>query len=415
MEETIIRPRFAEAPLEEALGDSPVVLLQGPRQCGKTTLARIVGARRGHEYTTFDDSAARSAAEADPTGFVERLARRCVLDEVQQVPGIFAAIKQSVDTNREPGRFLLTGSSQVLLLPTLADSLAGRMSLLRLHPFAQSELEQRQSRIIEALFAGDFATGRSERLREDLSRRVVDGGYPDALARRSPARRAAWYRDYVETIVQRDVRELSRVSSLDALPRLLAVAAGQTARLLNVSKLAGPFQSSQPTIDNHLTLLERVFLVERVSPWHRNRLSRLVRTPKLHLGDCGVAAALLGLDAESAAADREVFGQLVETFVYQELRRQASGLADETRFHHFRDRDRYEVDIVLERGPGRVVGVEVKAGASVASEDLSGLRRLARAAGQAFKCGVVFCDVERTMSFGDRLFAVPIRSIWETR
>lgn len=406
--------RVAEPRLAEALGDSPVVLVHGPRQCGKTTLARTVGARLGHAYVTLDDDVVLAAATADPVGFVGDLPSRVVIDEVQRAPTIFAALKSAVDRGRRPGRFLLTGSSNVLLVPSLADSLAGRMAIVRLHPLAQCEIAGTAPRFLDSLFSDDFPSGPAERLGHALSALVAAGGFPAALARSAPRRRAAWYRDYVETLVQRDVRGLARIASLDALPRLLTLAAGCTAQLVNVADLAAPFHLSRPTIRDYLTLLERVFLVDELPPWHRNRLSRLVKSPKLHVGDTGIACALLGLDAEALRADREALGPLIETFVLQELRRQASGHEDEIRFYHYRDRDGGEVDIVVERGPGRVAGVEVKASATVTSSDFRGLRRLREAAGSRFAGGVVLYDGETCARFGDGFRAVPLRRLWET-
>lgn len=407
-------PRFVEPRLAEALADTPVVLLHGPRQCGKTTLAQAVGQGRRTAYFTFDDEVTLAAATADPVGFVGDLPERVILDEVQRAPGIFASLKSAVDRRRQPGRFLLTGSANVLLVPTLADSLAGRMGIIRLHPLAQTELAGRESAFVDGLFSNAFKARRAERLGKALADRIVAGGYPEALTRSTPRRRQAWYRDYVEALVQRDVRDLARIASLDALPRLLALAAGQTARLINVSDLASPFQVSRPTIRDYVTLLERVFLLEELPPWHDNRLSRLVKTPKLHVGDTGVACALLGVDAEALRADRGLLGQLLETFVFQELRRQASWHEDEIRFHHFREKDGAEVDIVLERGAREVAGVEVKASATVTAADFRGLRKLKEACGKRFVAGVVLYDGESAAAFGDGLHALPIRTLWET-
>src|SRR5688500_12418726 len=297
-------PRYAESRLVQALTDSPVVLVHGPRQCGKTTLARRVGEARGYTYLSFDDDVVAAAAESDPVGFVGDLPERVILDEVQRVPSLFTSLKASVDRDRRPGRFLLTGSANVLLLPRLSDSLAGRMETLRLYSLAQCELESRPPAFLEALFAGAFVMRRTDRLGHELAERIVAGGYPPALARSAGTRRGVWYRDYVDALVQRDVRELARISALDALPRLLALAATQTGHLFNVSDLAAPFQLSRPTIRDYVTLLERVFLLELVPPWHSNRLSRLVKTPKLHMCDTGIACALLGVDAADVAADR---------------------------------------------------------------------------------------------------------------
>lgn len=243
---------------------------------------------------------------------------------------------------------------------------------------------------------------------------MQSGGYPAALARPAGRRRGSWYRDSLDAIVQRDVRDLARISALDALPRLLTLAAGQTARLLNVSELAAPFSVSRPTIRDYVTLLQRVFLLEELPPWHSNRLSRLVKTPKLHVGDTGLACSLLGVDTAALNADRTLLGQLLETFVFQELRRQASWYADPLSLFHFRDKDDFEVDIVIERGARGVAGVEVKASATVMAADFRGLRKLKEAAGRGFAGGVVLYDGETAASFGDGLLAVPIRTLWET-
>jgi uncharacterized protein len=427
MDDPALLPRHAAPLLIEALADSPVVLIHGPRQCGKTTLARMVGEIRGFRYLSFDDGVARAAAAADPAGFLDALGGPVILDEVQHVPELFSALKAAVDRDRRPGRFLLTGSTNVLLLPRLADSLAGRMDILRLHPLSQAELARREPGFLTALFgsgsgAGDgfaAAIGRGSlaRLAAELPERIVAGGYPAALARASQRRRAAWYRDYLQTLIDRDVRDLARIAALDALPRLLAAAAAQTAQLMNVADLAAPFQLTRPTIKDYLTLLERVFLLETLPPWHSNRLSRLVKTPKLHLGDTGTASALLGVTpaglADLLGPDRALFGPLLETFVYQDLRRQAEGREPPVRFFHFRDRDGLEVDLVLEQGPGALAGIEVKAAATVTERDFRGLRKLAGAAGERFRAGVVLYDGELAVGFGERLFALPIRLLWE--
>lgn len=405
--------RQAESVLAEALTDSPVVLVHGPRQCGKTTLAKAFGEKRGYAYTSFDDEVARAAAEEDPLGFVDGLAEQVILDEIQRVPRLFTSLKTAVDRDRRPGRFLLTGSTNVLLVPKLADSLAGRMAIQRLHPLAQCELVGEPSAFLDRLFAADFPTREAVRLRDELPERIVAGGYPAALARPEGRRRANWYRDYLETLVQRDVRDLARISSLDALPRLLRMAAGHTAQLFNLSDLASPFQLSRPTIGDYVTLLERIFLLERLPPWHSNRASRLVKTPKLHMGDTGLACGLLGLDAVTLAADRTQLGPLLETFVYQELRRQASWHDHDHAFFHFRDRDKVEVDIVIERGAHRLAGVEVKAAATVTAADFRGLRKLRGTAGKGFAGGVVLYDGDTCARFGDGMYAVPLRWLWE--
>ena len=411
----LLYPRYAEGPLAEALADSPAVLIHGPRQSGKTTLARQVGSSRGRRYISFDDNVARTAANADPAGFVAALPERVTLDEVQRVPSIFTALKQDIDTRRIPGRFLLTGSSQVLLVPALSESLAGRMEILRLHPLSQCELDRGTPNFLDDLFSGKFPTDTTERLGDDLADRIAAGGYPAALARSTSRRRANWYRNFIDTQLQRDVRDMSRISSLGVMPRLIRAAASQTACLYNLSDLSSPFQLSRPTIGDYVGLLERLFLVDLLPPWYGNRLNRLVKTPKLHIGDTGLGCALIGTNPVSLSRDRSLLGQLLETFVYQELKRQAVCQELPLEFYFYRDKDQMEVDIVIERGSLAVAGVEVKASATVTQSDFKGLRKLKRVTGDRFAAGVVLYDGEVAASFGDRMFAVPIRALCEGR
>ena len=444
MPSSVFYPRSVERRLVEALEDSPVVLIHGPRQCGKTTLAQFTcapnyltwggdhltwgGERlawgysredRDYTYFSFDDPVTRDGARADPTGFVADLPERVILDEVQRVPELFEAIKISVDRQRAPGRFLLTGSTNVFLVPQLSDSLAGRIQIVPLHPLTQYELTGRSdpsrpdADFLNALFGDGFPIFQCERLGSQLVERIVAGGYPAALERPTARRSANWYRDYVEALVQRDARDMTRVRSLDVLPRLLRAAAAQTAQLFNLSSLASPFELSRPSIGDYVTLLERLFLLERLPAWHGNRLKRLVKSPKLHLTDTGLAAALLGADAKALAADGTLLGHFLETFAFRELRREASWQDTPIEFFHFRDKDGAETDIVMEQASGAVAGVEIKAAASVSSRDFRGLRKLERAAGNRFVRGVVLYDGETAIPFGDRFHAVPISRLWK--
>lgn len=405
-------PRLVEARLKEALADSPVVLLHGPRQCGKTTLARAIGADGSRRYLTLDDPALLLAVQADPDGFVLDLEGPITIDEVQRIPELFLAIKRSVDLDRSPGRFLLTGSANALFVPTVADSLAGRMAMVRLHPLSEVEIAHRQPTFLDQVFAADFKVTQIERLGPRLADLIVRGGFPEVVRRQSERRRRTWVRDYLDAVVQRDVQDLARIQRLDILPRLLELAAGQTARLVNVSEIAGPFGVSRTTVREYLTLLRHVFLVEELPAWHANRLKRLVKTPKLHLTDTGLACALLGVEADDLRGDRKLLGQLLETFIVQEIRRQASGWTHDLRFSHYRDKDKQEVDIVLERGPGRVVGIEVKAASTLRDADRRGLERLRDATGDSFRCGALLYDGETLVPLGDRIYAIPLGVVW---
>ena len=432
MKRIALYPRPAERRLIEALGNSPVVLIHGPRQCGKTTLAQMVCAPRylkdkilppgriateipEYEYINLDDDIICETAKADPAGFVAELPEHVVLDEVQRAPQIFTALKIQIDRRRVPGRFILTGSANVLLTPKVSDSLAGRMRMIELYPLTQCELEnQPLPGFLDALFGNGFRFRQMERLGGNLGERIAAGGYPSVLALPPGRQRIDWYSDYISSRLRKDISDFSRISMLNLLPQLLALSATQTAGLFNLSSLASSFQLSRPTISNYVKLLEMVFLLERLHPWHSNRQSRLVKTPKIHIADTGLACALLRVDAPGLMADRSLLGQLLETFVFHELQRQASWHDDLLSFYHYRDRDGAEVDIVIERGTMDVVGVEVKASGTVTGTDFRGLRKLKKAVGSSrFRGGVVLYDGEVSVRFGDGLYAVPIRMLWE--
>ncbi|MFA6288571.1 MAG: ATP-binding protein [Opitutaceae bacterium] len=418
MSEETPYPRFALSRLEAALADTPVVVLHGPRQCGKSTLARIAAERHGHTCLTLDDDNILRAAHEDPAGFCANLPPKVVIDEIQRAPELFTSIKALVDRDRRPGRFILTGSANVLLLPRLADSLAGRMEVLRLAPLAQIELARAAPGpgFLERLFAADFSvsSATTTRLGDDLIERVTTGGFPPALARATPRRRRDWHLAYADSLVQRDIRDLANIRSLEAVPRLLELAATQTSHLFNANALCAPLELTRPTVREYLSLLEKLFLIELLPPWHHNRLNRLVKTPKLHLADTGLAAALLGLDLAALKADRTTFGPLLESFVCQELRRMATWTDASFRFFHYRDKDQVEVDVIVERDGRDLCGVEVKASSTVTSADFAGLRRMQEICGPRFKCGVVFYDGETALPFGKNLFAVPYPALWAT-
>jgi predicted AAA+ superfamily ATPase len=406
-------PRFVYPRLLEALEDSPAVLIHGPRQCGKTTLARQLAEETGCAYITFDDDLQLNAAKFDPIGFVADLPERVVLDEVQRVPELFTSLKFAIDEQYRPGRFILTGSANVLLLPNLADSLAGRMEIFRLCPLSQAELSRKRPVFLECLFQSGFKTGIfAQRQGKALAGRLVGGGFPAALARPNQRRREAWYRNYADTLLQRDIRDLLRVSSLELLSRLLTFAAGHTACLLNVAAIAAPFHVSRQTVGEYLALFARIFLLEELAPWHNNLMKRLVKSPKLHFVDSGLACTLLGLDEDALWSNRNLFGQMLETFVYQELRRQASWYEKNVSFTHFRDRDQIEVDIILE-SHGQTAAVEVKAASTVSSADFKGLRKLKETLQDRFVAGVVLYDGEAIVGFGERLYAIPITFMWD--
>jgi predicted AAA+ superfamily ATPase len=403
--------RHATGRILEALTDTRVVLLAGPRQAGKTTLARSL-AEEGRAYLTLDDATTLAAAKADPAGLIRGL-DQAIIDEVQRAPDLLLAIKESVDRDTRHGRFLLTGSANLMTLPRVADSLAGRMETIRLMPLAQSEiLEQPAPSFLATLFAGKAPAAGPLRLGADLVELVLAGGYPEALERKTWSRRQDWYTNYVEAVVGRDVRDIANIDQLDRMPRLLRALAEHSGQLINYTGVGASLDLNHVTTQKYAGVLEQLFLVRTLPPWHNNALKRLTKTPKLHFLDSGLLAALRGLTPERIAADRSNFGAALETFVFAEVLKLTSWSGDRFALSHFRDKEQDEVDIVLEDREGRIVGLEVKASATVRNEDFAGLRKLAEAAGSRFAFGSVLYDHDQIVPFGDRMAAVPLSSLW---
>ncbi len=397
--------------VEAALADTRVVLISGPRQAGKTTLARMFS-DRDRPYLTLDDAGTLNAAKADPTGFIRGI-NRAVIDEVQRAPDLMLAIKASVDDDQEPGRFLLTGSANLATIPAIADSLAGRMAVIPLLPFAQAEIRSGPGLMLDRLFAGEEPAIDGEAvLGKDLMSTVLAGGYPEALRRPTPARRVSWLEDYVSLILDRDVRDIANIDQLDRLPRLLNVLAEHAGQLINNSSFGSALGLSGVTAQKYVAILERLFLIKTLAPWSNNRLSRLVKTPKLHFIDTGLLAALREDELARLSDDKTRFGALLESFVVSELMKLASWSERRVSFSHYRTKDLDEVDVVIEDRRGRIIGIEVKASATVKADDFRGLRQLQAAVGDRFVRGLVLHDHDRITPFAERLQAAPLSIMW---
>lgn len=401
--------------LLDALGDTPVVLLQGPRQSGKSTLARWI-AENKHKatYFTLDDATILSAVTRDPDAFLRATSGPIVVDEVQLAPDLLRAIKIEVDRKRTPGRFLLTGSANILLLPKLSESLAGRMEILTLWPFSEGELRGVRERFIDQLFAEVDLSKLCvlEERRDKLLRRLVTGGYPEVALRPASKRRAAWYGSYITTILQRDVREMADIAGLTEMPRLLALLAAQSGDLLNMAELSRDSGLSQPTIKRYLTLLQATHLYQPLSAWAGNVRKRLVKAPKPYLNDAGLLAYLLEIDQEQLAEPGSHVGRLLEAFVHQELRKQITWSQTQPAIYYYRTAGNREVDFVLQRRNGHLIGVEVKAAVKLNSSDFKGLADLAETTGKRFRAGVVLYRGSTIIPFGNNLWAVPLTALF---
>jgi uncharacterized protein len=402
--------RFSTERVAIALADTPVVMLIGPRQCGKTTLVRqFVDKER--EYVTLDDDTVLEAARSDPAGFIRGF-DLVTIDEVQRAPELLRAIKRSVDSDRRAGRFLLTGSANILTLPQVSESLAGRMEIVNLMPISRAEIAGKKPVFLKTAFTGKLVKPGKAMIGDELVHAVLVGGYPEMLRRENSRRRQTWARDYVKAIVQRDVRDIAEVEKLDQLPRLLQVLAHHSGQLTNFTQIGGQLGIDDKTTRKYTGILEQLFLVHRVSPWFRNHLKRLIKTPKLHFLDSGLLAALLGLTAEQIAKDRSTFGALLETFVFSEVVKETAWSDESYTLHHYRDKDQDEVDILVEDERGAMVGIEVKASATVHASDFKGIRKLLDICADDLKLGVVLYDGTKVVPFGDRLFAAPMSCLW---
>lgn len=405
--------RHAEPSVSEALADTRVVLVTGARQSGKSTLVAVVAKGRNAEWRNLDTATTRRAAMADPTGFVDS-GDLMVIDEIQRVPELLLAIKEQVDTDPRPGRYLLTGSARVLGLRGLPDALPGRTEMIELWPFSQGEIDGNADRFVDAVFEqGEGLTHESAITRQDYAERIVRGGFPEALARTNPRRRERFFDSYVADLVVRDVSQLSeieRTAEMRALIRLLAARSGQ---LLVANAVGSEVRLPASTVQRYLGLLEEVFLIKRIPAWSRNVSARAVGTPKLALVDSGIAANLLGADARSLLRPDGWFGPLLEGFVLMELARQLTWSRQRAELFHYRTKDKAEVDAVLENRQGRVVGIEIKASSTVAAGDFRGLRHLAERIGSDFIAGIVFYTGRQTLPFGPRLRAVPVSALWQ--
>jgi predicted AAA+ superfamily ATPase len=409
-----MHPRHVQPQIIEALNDTPIVLLNGARQTGKSTLAKSLLTSHGRRYLTLDDQATLAAAKSDPAGFISGLDGPVTLDEVQRAPELFLAIKAAVDRNREPGRFLLTGSANVLLLPDIADSLAGRMEVLSLWPLSSAEaVDSPGYNRAEWLFDGPIkALAIPPCERGELTAALLCGGFPEALSRKSPRRRAAWFDSYLQAILQRDVRELANLEQLTEMPSLIQLLAARSASLLNFAELSRSSRLPQTTLKRYFSLLEMLFLVYRLPSWERNPGKRLVKAPKVFLPDCGLLAHLMNIPEERLIAGPGLPGGLVETYVLSELLKHLAFSTKGLTLWHYRTLSNIEVDFVLENRLGKLTGIEVKASGSVDSKDFKGLRHLKETEPQAFQRGIVLYSGREVVPFAADLFAVPLSMWW---
>ena len=407
-------PRHARRAVASALADTRVVVINGARQTGKSTLARLVAAEfPGSELRYLDEAPVRAAAQADPSLFVRHDAL-LVIDEVQRVPDLFLAIKYEVDIDPRPGRFLLTGSARLTGLRDIPDLLPGRSETIELSPLSQGEIGRSPDGFVDAVL--QHGTGMkvpsSPLRRDDYLERALRGGYPEAVRRTDAGRRARFFESYISDVINRDVRQLTEIERPADMRRLVNLIAASTGSLANPTSMASRLQAPASTVKRYMDLLDLLFITRRIPAWSSNLATRAVATPKLLLNDSGLAAHLTGMSLKRARHPAAPVGPLIETFVLGELSRQLTFTDHPIRLYHYRDRDQYEVDAILESATGDIIACEVKAAETVRSEDFRGIQRLARRVGDRLVAGIVLYAGGAPLPFGDRLRAWPISTLW---
>jgi hypothetical protein len=395
------------------MSDTRVILVNGARQAGKSTLAGLIAGHSSVEVRNLDRPQDLQAAHTDPSGFVD-FDDLMVIDEIQRAPELFLAIKATVDADPRPGRFLLTGSSQVLALRGLPDTLPGRSETIELWPLSQGEIDGTADAFVDAAFAlGPDLHHHSTLARSEYAERAVRGGFPEAVHRTDPRRRARFFESYVADLINRDIRQLGEIERLAQLRAMLRLIAARNAGLLVPASLSNDVGLNYHTVQRYLGLLEEIFLIKRIPAWSRNISARAVDNPKVAFVDTGIVANLLQADPQSLLRPGGEFGPLLEGFVTMELARQLTWSDTRAELCHYRTKDKVEVDVVLENARGHVIAIEVKAATTVTAKDFRGLRHLQERLGEDFLAGYVLHTGPETLPFGPKLRAVPISALWQ--
>jgi uncharacterized protein len=405
--------RYIKPLLAKALKRSPVILLNGARQIGKTTLALEFMKEKGYTYITFDDEITYLAAKSNSTDFLSAMDKPLIIDEVQRVPEIFLAIKRDVDNNRVAGRYLLTGSANPLLIPRLGDSLAGRMEVINLMPLSQGEIYNHEEHFIDIIFGKKQLKSPKKNLtKKALYKRIVTGGYP-SVQNFNTEDQEAWMRNYLNLILQRDIKDLAQIEKITELPNLLKILAARASNLLNVAEVARDSKIPAKTVHRYIALLETIFIVNLKQTWSNNITSRITKTPKLYLVDSGLLAYLLDTPLEKLLENSPHTGKIIENFVMNELQKQSTWSKLQIQIYHFRTSSGEEVDIILEDRSGNIVGIEIKNSTTVNPSDFKGLRYLREKAKDNFIKGIILYTGSQYIPFEKNLFALPVNALWE--
>lgn len=399
--------------LKTAIEDNPVTLVIGARQIGKTTLMKELAKEKGYHYVTFDDIDYLANARNNPKNFINEIPKPVIFDEIQRVPELFLPIKAESDSNRIPGQYVLTGSANPLLLPSMRDSMAGRMEILEMYPLSQGEINNSFDNFIDIIWQPESITALPclNYSRKELFDVIITGGYP--LVQMQPAKkRETWFKNYIKLILQKDILDLSQIENIESIPKLLRLIAGRAGSLVNTSELSRSLKIPATTIHRYMTFLETLFIVFNLESWSTNLTTRVIKSPKSYLVDSGLLAQLLGITAERALEEPEHMGSIMENFVVTELKKQASWSNTEVSLYYFRTTSGIEVDIVLERPDGKIIGIEVKTSSSVQPKDAKGLKHLRDSVGDKWHRGIILYTGTESIPIDTKITALPISALW---
>lgn len=405
--------RWQEVRLREALETRRVVMLTGPRQCGKTTLARGLISPL-HAYRTLDDNASRQAAESDPHLFVEYAPKggTLIIDEVQKVPDLLPAIKKVVDQNNQPGQFLITGSANILTLPTVQESLAGRIGKIRLRPLSQGEIEGSKPNFIERAFNQEFLMGKRQYHRDELIEFIFRGGFPEGMRLRGRARKS-WHNDYIDALIEHDLKDIANIRQVDVMRDLVRVLAAWSSKFMDLASIGAHLAVDRRTLANYISALQSFYIVEAVPAWRKTDYDRVGKHDKVFMADTGMMAALLNWKPSDFILESDKLGKAFETFAYNELVSQIDAADEEYHLYHYRDREKREIDFLIERDDHSFLAMEIKSGLTIDKSDFKHIKWFAEnLAKDKSVVGIILYSGENIIPFGGNLWAIPFHCLW---